>query len=377
MYDGVHVRQSYVLDSEYFDCVPIMEQPSVRLLGLKKVNTAPPQAARSVQGEPGSATDAEPAMQTGLVVKVDQFGNSIPCESGTIPMRRITLEELTKFSNLREFFQKGPGKAGQSPFKEGYGRAAASHKYAHAYQNIANHGGASFLNLWNPNVDASQGEIFSLSQHWYANFRGDGKVQTVEGGWQDYPGKYGVTKPVLFIYWTADGYNATGCYNLDCPGFVQTNNAITLGGTFANYSKKGGTQYDFRLQWEVFTQSGGQWWLYYGGTAAANAVGYYPSSLYSSGPLGSVASSIDYGGETVGSTVWPPMGSGRYPGKGFGYAAFQRLIYYIQTGGGGVFATLTKSQPSPTCYKISVFNNTSDVNYKTYFYYGGPGGTGC
>src|SRR4051794_15507655 len=151
MYDGVHVHHSYVLDSEYFDCVPIMEQPSVRLLGLKKVNTAPPQAARSVQGEPGSATDAEPAMQTGLVVKVDQFGNSIPCESGTIPMRRITLEELTKFSNLREFFQKEPGKAGQSPFKEGYGRAAASHKYAHAYQNIANHGGASYLNLWNPN----------------------------------------------------------------------------------------------------------------------------------------------------------------------------------------------------------------------------------
>jgi len=378
MYDSIHVGHSYVLDSQYFDCVPINEQPSVRLLGLRNVETVPPRPSQPAGGGAGRAPDgSEPAVQVRPDQKADRFGNSIPCEAGTIPMRRITLEELSRFTSLREFFQKGPGGAGQVPFKEGFGRAITSHKYAHAYQNIANHGGASFLNLWNPKVDTTQGEIFSLSQHWYANYRGDGKVQTVEGGWQDYPGKYGVTKPVLFIYWTADGYNATGCYNLDCAGFVQTNSAISLGATFSNYSTKGGTQYDFRLQWEVFPDSGGRWWLYYGGSGAADAVGYYPSSLFSSGPLGTAASSIDYGGETVGSTVWPPMGSGKFPGKGFGYAAFQRFIYYVLTAGGSNYATLTPSQPSPSCYKIKVFNNSSDPNYHTYFYFGGRGGTGC
>jgi hypothetical protein len=71
------------------------------------------------------------------------------------------------------------------------------------------------------------------------------------------------------------------------------------------------------------------------------------------------------------------MGSGKFPGKGFGYAAFQRFIYYVLTAGGANYATLTPSQPSPTCYKIKVFNNSSDPNYHTYFYFGGRGGTGC
>jgi hypothetical protein len=47
-------------------------------------------------------------------------------------------------------------------------------------------------------------------------------LQTAEVGWQVYPQKYGNSYPTLFIYWTADGYNRTGCYNLDCSAFIQT-----------------------------------------------------------------------------------------------------------------------------------------------------------
>src|SRR5262249_52126890 len=154
------------------------EQPSVRLLGLRNVETAPPSLPQPSGGAAGRGPDAsKPAVQIAPDQKVDRFGNSIPCERGTIPLRRITLEEMTRFMNLREFFRKE-------------GRAVASHKYAHAYQNVGNHGGGQFINLWNPKVDTSQSQIFSLAQHWFVNFRADGKVQTVEGGWQDYPGKY-------------------------------------------------------------------------------------------------------------------------------------------------------------------------------------------
>jgi hypothetical protein len=235
---------------------------------------------------------------------------------------------------------------------------------------VNNLGGGSFLNLWSPKVSTRLDQIFSLSQHWYVNFRNDGKVQTVEGGWQNYPELYGVKKSVLFIYYTADGYNATGCYNLSCPAFVQVDSSVHLGGTFSNYSKPRRDQYEFQLRWWL---TGGNWWLYIGDVA----VGYYPTSLYGGGPLATQASSIDYGGETVGTTSWPKMGSGKYPNKGFGLAAYQRFIQYFTGGGSSSFATLTKSEPSPSCYKINVSNNTSDPNYRTYFFYGGPGGTGC
>src|SRR5208282_2010268 len=90
-----------------------------------------------------------------------------------------------------------------------------------------------------PKVKNSLTEVFSLSQHWYLAGSG-GHFQTAEVGWQNYPGKYGVDKPVQFVYWTADDYSATGCYNLDCPGFVQTESTLHLGAGFPHYSVNGG-----------------------------------------------------------------------------------------------------------------------------------------
>jgi hypothetical protein len=370
MYDGIHVRHSFALDTQYFDCVPLAEQPSVRLQGLTVAPSPPPPPPLPPGGSGTSFDDASPALQVAPDQTRDRFGNAVPCERGTIPMLRITLDDLSRFSSLREFFQKGPGGAGQGPFGKSQGRAGETHKYAHAFQNVANFGGNSFLNLWTPKVNTTKGEIFSLSQHWYTNFRNDGRVQTVEGGWQNYPQLWGVRKSVLFIYWTADGYNATGCYNLSCPAFVQVDSRVPLGAPFQNYSKPRKAQYEVQLRWRLTDK---KWWLYIGNIA----VGYYPNSLYASGPLANQASGIDYGGETVGSTSWPKMGSGKYPSKGYGLAAYHRYIYYFTSPSTASFAALTKSEPSPSCYKIDVTNNSSDPDYRTYFFYGGPGGTGC
>src|SRR5208337_2976066 len=42
MYDGVEVNHSFLLDSAYYDCVPVMQQPAVRKYGIKKIATPPP-----------------------------------------------------------------------------------------------------------------------------------------------------------------------------------------------------------------------------------------------------------------------------------------------------------------------------------------------
>ena len=366
LYQGVHVTHSFWLDSQVFDCIPIAEQPSVRHLGLQKIEAPPPTEAPSARlGSAAGGQAVQSPLQAGLV---DPFGNAVSCGKGTIPLRRVTLEELSRFGSLREFFQKGPGGAGRAHPADVPPATAYDHLYAYAYQSVNNNGGNSWLNLWSPSVGT--GQIFSLAQHWYVGGSGSG-LQTVEGGWQNYPGKYGVNSSVLFIYWTADDYGSTGCYNLDCTGFVQTNSNWALGGTFPNYSTSGGTQYEVQMQWK---HSQGNWWLYLQGTGTLDPVGYYPGSIYGSGQLSQYSTLIEYGGETVGITSWPPMGSGAFANAGYQYAAYQRLIYYTDTSGAGQWASLNPVQPTPSCYTIVYTPSSSGGSWGTYFYFGGPGG---
>lgn len=50
----------------------------------------------------------------------------------------------------------------------------------------------------------------------------------------------------------SDAYQATGCYNLLCSGFVQINNKIAIGAAVSPISSYGGSQYDITiLIWKV------------------------------------------------------------------------------------------------------------------------------
>jgi hypothetical protein len=374
LYQDVDVSHSFMRDSDYFDCVPIEQQASVRLLHLKELATPPPMLS-----PPSASPFSEGSQTTNSMAaspqlrrddQLDEFGNSMKCEEHTIPMRRVTLDELSRFQTLEEFFEKGPNGAGH-PVPSGQPPALATptHKYAYTYQAVNNWGGNSALNNWNPTVTSSLGEVFSLSQQWYAGGSGSA-LQTVEGGWQVYPQKYGTTNAVLFIYWTATGYQGTGCYNLDCPAFVQTNSNWDLGSRFVYYSTLGGAQADIQMQWRLYA---GNWWLYLQG----QAVGYYPGSIYRGGQLTHNATLIEYGGETVGSTLWPPMGSGRFASGGWQHAAYQRNVFYFNTASSTQWAHLTAAQPSPTCYTVAGPYWSTTSGWGAYFYLGGPGGSSC
>jgi neprosin-like protein len=362
-YGGIEVAHSFVDENgQVFDCIPIRQQPSLKGTGAAPAN------APDIAPEPGLTGDshAMPIQPQLRSDRLDKYGHSMSCPPGTIPVRRITLEELARYQDMRSFFRKVPVGEGRHPRLGGPEIAANVHKYAHAYQGVNNLGGHSFLNVWDPAVGS---QVFSLSQHWYA---GGSPVQTVECGWQVYPGKYGTTQPVLFIYWTADGYNHTGCYNHDCSAFVQTNPNWAIGGTLAPVSVNGGAQYEIEMAYYLYQ---GNWWLYLGGTTASQAVGYYPASLFGAGPLASHATEIDYGGEVVDRTAWPPMGSGAFANAGWQHAAYQRDIYYYQSSGGARYASLTASQSSANCFTIIV--NSAAAPWNEFFFFGGPGGTGC
>jgi hypothetical protein len=363
-YRGVKVDHSYLADGSYFDCVETKSQPSVQALNTSDIATPPAAGTGGIKSEAGAQSAASP-LTLGLK---DSYGNSVSCPLGTVPIQRISLDRLTKFATVQDFLVKGPpGGTEKSDIQPA--AATPSRQYAHGYQNVTNHGGNSYLNLWNPEAN------FSISQQWYTtgSYSAD-NLQTLEGGWIKYPDKFG-SRSVLFIFFTPDTYK-TGCYNLDCTGFVQTSSNWALGGAFSAYSSVGGQQYGFAMQWKYFE---GNWWLFLGGAGNLEAVGYYPGSVYKGGALARSATSIDFGGEVAPKAdgTWPAMGSGHFASAGSGQAAYQSTIFYTATDESGVWASLTTSQTAPTCYTILYTPASSGSDSGTYFYFGGPGGVSC
>jgi hypothetical protein len=395
MYQGVQVRHSYLLGSQIFDCVPIEQQPAVRIQGGGIAPAPPPLAPPdTAQNRPSGQAAATQQLQAS---GSDAFGNALQCEEQTIPMRRITLEDLTRFKSLDDFFSKGPGGAGRAPAAPIGGPGSASnlksapnlgsslgrdtdvppspagHEHAFTYQHVNNLGGNSILNLWSPLVYTGLPlfEQFNLSQMWVLGY-GGGTLQTVEAGWQNYPAKYGSQNAALFVYSTRDNYKpspwylpTTGCYNLECGTFVQVNNSWALGAPIGSYSTGGGAQYELPIQWLLYA---GNWWLKVNGTW----IGYYPGSFYLGGQLSRNATDIQFGGETASqASYYGPMGSGAWANAGFQHAAYQRNIYYTDTANNGQWASLGAATE---CTGYSFSGPAWGGSWGIYFFFGGPGG---
>lgn len=350
LYRGVRVTHSYEYGGAYVDCVTTTSQPSVRDEHIGAIATPPATAAPSTT----PATEARAVSPLTLGLR-DAYGNAVSCPRGTIPMRRLSLDQLTRFPTLKAFLAKEPDGATPSLTPGG------PHRYAFGYQGVTNYGGNSWLNLWNPAGD------FTLSQQWYVNGSGSG-TQTAEGGWVDYPAAFG-SQSVLFVYFTADDYASTGCWNLTCSGFVQTDSSIALGTAWGDYSTAGGAQYGFSLQYQYYQ---GNWWLNVQGTW----LGYYPGSLYDGGPMATSSNLTEFGGETyTDGSDWPQMGSGQWSGAGWQQAAFQNDIFYIaDQNADAYYSSLTTVETNPGCYTIDYTPASSGGSWGTYFYFGGPGG---
>jgi hypothetical protein len=396
LYPVESVRHSFDLPSGgMVDCVDRHVQPGLLRPGMEGHVIADP----PVMPFPPSGSRREPSANTAgmeafLVPGAkDAHGMEMFCPDDTIPIRRTTLADAMRFRTLDDMMRKLPrgvtpelGAAIQDGDRTGHvdGPQLAEptspgptslHQYAYASQSgLANVGAHVFINVWSPSVQVSS--EFSLSQLWIDGGAGSG-TQTVEAGAQVFSQMYGNSSPHLFIYSTSDNYandtgKATGCYNLTCGRFIQTNNSVVIGGSLAPISTNGGTQYELEYSWYF---SGGNWWLSIKGTY----IGYYPGNLFNAAGLAGGSNRIVFGGEIIddrtkhAAHTTTYMGSGAFPSAGFGHAAFQRNIYYFTAGSGvGSWANgLVSARDNASCYDIAKYNN--DANWGTYFYFGGPG----
>jgi hypothetical protein len=376
LYEGVEAVHSFEgPGGTVFDCIPVEQQPALRESG-RPVPKAPDLTGvlRGEDPEPRSVpTPSRPAR-----VARDRHGNEAWAPPGTIPFPRVTLEDLSRFETLDDFFRKAPAAATATTAPAVVGEPAPEvnrqeHRYANVEQAVANIGGHSALTLYSPPVLAN--EFFSLSQHWYTGGLG-AELQTVEVGWQVFPQFYKHALPVLFIYWSTNEYR-NGAYNLTDKTFVAVKSGEALiGNALSPTSTVGGTQEEIELT--VYLHEG-NWWIFCGGVESANALGYYPTSVFGHGQMATNATAIAYGGETCSRTEsWPQMGSGEFAAEGWAKAAYHRALFYFPTGGGSQWAnSLEPNAPTPGDYTLGPMpwaaRTLAPVPWGQYFFYGGPG----
>ncbi|CAF1804724.1 unnamed protein product [Brassica napus] len=225
------------------------------------------------------------------------------------------------------------------------------------------HGAKATISLWKPYVQTLR--EFSLAQIWLASGTSH-ETNTIEAGWQVYKFLYGDYNPRYFIYWTADGYQYTGCYNLKCPGFVHVSQDFAIGATVSPVSSVCGAKYQIPTSTWRDTRSG-HWWL----KVYDNIfVGYWPSSLFTT--LKDVATDVHWGGEITNNRdgsqhTTTKMGSGHFAEK----ASYFKNIEIVDEG--EIMKALVGTSPimsEENCYNIKP---GTDVHWGTYFFFGGPG----
>ncbi|XP_022131433.1 uncharacterized protein LOC111004647 [Momordica charantia] len=346
------VRTIQSADGDLIDCVLSHQQPAFdhpNLKGQKPLD--PPERPRGHK-QPRTVTESFQLWSM----------DGETCPEGTVPIRRTTEEEMLRATSFQMFGRKVRRWVRRETTSDG-------HEHAVGYVTGDHYFGAkASINVWAPRV-ADQYE-FSLSQMWVISGSFGDDLNTIEAGWQVSPELYGDNYPRFFTYWTSDAYQATGCYNLLCSGFVQTNNKIAIGAAISPTSSLDGGQFDISLLvWK--DPKHGNWWLEFGGGVL---VGYWPSFLFTH--LQDHATMVQFGGEVVNSSpsgfhTRTEMGSGHFAGEGFRKASYFRNLEVVDWDNSLVpLSNLVVLADHPNCYDIQGGVNTIWGNY---FYYGGPG----
>ncbi|THU58569.1 hypothetical protein C4D60_Mb03t15740 [Musa balbisiana] len=342
-------------DGDLIDCVPWHLQPAFDHPKLRgQTPSDPPERPK---GNNLSSTLLDAKFQAWTI-----SGES--CPQGTVPIRRASREDILRASSIQGFGRKpAAGRLRRDSRSTG-------HEHAVGYVMGAQYYGAkASLSVWAPRVTSVS--EFSLSQMWVISGSFGNDLNTIEAGWQVSPQLYGDSRPRFFTYWTSDAYQETGCYNLLCSGFVQTNNKIAIGAAISPISALDGGQFDIDLLvWK--DPKHGHWWLEMG---AGVLVGYWPTFLFSH--LAVHANMVQFGGEIVntrssGYHTSTQMGSGHFAAEGFRRASYFRNLQLVDWDNSLIplSSNLRLLADHPNCYTIQ-----GGVNgvWGNYFYYGGPG----
>ncbi|KAI9185866.1 hypothetical protein LWI28_011413 [Acer negundo] len=364
-------------DGDIIDCVHKRKQPALDhpLLKNHKIQRKPSEMPRSVKvlKEEEEGGDSKRSKEEDDIIKGAWqmwHRNGTRCPKGTVPIRRSTEHDVLRAKSLFDFGKKQRKFSLHRQSDAPDVVSGNGHEHAIAYTGTQEvYGARATINVWDPSIQMVN--EFSLSQIWILSGSFDGSdLNSIEAGWQVSPELYGDSRPRLFTYWTSDSYQATGCYNLLCAGFIQTNSRIAIGAAISPVSSFSTNQYDITiLIWK--DPKLGNWWMGFGENML---VGYWPAELFTH--LADHATMVEWGGEVVnsranGEHTSTQMGSGHFAEDGFQKASYFRNLEIVDSDN-----SLSSAQDisilaeNTNCYNIkSSYNNEWGIH----FYYGGPG----
>jgi hypothetical protein len=334
------VVHSIVVHDDTFDCVPFDQQPSVRAhrahgiavdATLKQPNIVLPATVRNPKAIGSSATRRSAATER--------------CPANTVPIRRTPIDEITGYGTLDAYLRRPPPSLGTH-----------EHRGAEYPGNRMLYGAGSTFNIWHPYVESPS--EFSVSQLWLQSTNSSNQEESLEAGFVRYYGK----NMQMFVFDTYNGYK-TYCFNNQCD-FVQTDSGVWVGVDWGSYSSYGGSQEDCPIQ-IVRGHSGpdapdDNWWVAVGGTW----LGYWPTGLFHDPGLLYFAVNTSYGGEVYQWNATrhtaTAMGSGIWPNGGYGYAAYQANLQYVDIYGNWLpeDGLVTFGDGSTNCYNSQYFRSS-------------------
>uniref|UniRef100_A0ACD5YHA2 Uncharacterized protein n=1 Tax=Avena sativa TaxID=4498 RepID=A0ACD5YHA2_AVESA len=192
-------------------------------------------------------------------------------------------------------------------------------------------------------------------------------TNAIGAGWFVWPSSAGDRRARFHIFYNNGKIH---CYDLQCPGFVQTNPDITLGGTLSPVSKYGGPQ--AQLDIFIYQDDKSNWWVKFG--AEGTIIGYWPNEIF--GYLKAKGTIGYWGGFVEGPTIKykpPPMGSGHPASEGRGKAAYVKNIKIMDRNHNLVTPRSREfdvAVENPKCYSVANKTNGDDG---VSAYWGGAG----
>ncbi|RZB70112.1 hypothetical protein D0Y65_039419 [Glycine soja] len=324
---------------DIIDCIDINKQPAFDHPLLKN---------HKLQRKPNFKTSSVKNSWARLIFGLEKHQY---CPTGTVPIQTITKDDLIrdKLLNSHTSTQSTPGDHfAEVSLVPGLG----------PYYGVS-----GSLSIYNPKVEKDQS---SASVLWVRNE----DANRIVLGWHVNPSLYGDDATHIYSRWTRDNYEKTGCFNMQCPGFVQTNKRIYLGTRVDITSIYGGRtiETNVSITQDPITKN---WWLNIENTN----IGYFPIALFSN--MAS-AQQGGWGGKTHAppGAPSPPMGSGYFPDKSFIHACYFRDVSFkngsTQNYGSEEYHVNTETD-KPSCFGVKYYGNQGrQLGYSLQF--GGPGG---
>ncbi|KAI3896025.1 hypothetical protein MKW92_000903 [Papaver armeniacum] len=295
------------------------------------------------------------------------------CPEGTVPIQRSSKEDLIRAKSISESFHLTrnnfhPNVQSVEPYIQ-HDVWRNSFNATPISTPPVMHGLSAEISIDNP---ATQNDQLSASILLAEGGPAD-VFSTIMAGWMVAPTLYGDNHTHLTVFWRNGPID--GCFNTQCPGFVQVDSSILVGNVFEHISEYGGNGYSFIGSIYQDVQSL-NWWFNLTANNVSKNIGYWPREIIPY--LTNTANYIAWGGlvRTPPNTPTPPMGNGNFPdGDESKVSALLNLLYVDNT-----YTWVSPEDDSlwetrvdcPNCYGADYLEN---YPVGKVLFFGGPGGT--